>query len=1442
MAWVLVLAAGLLVACADEPKAGSAATPPAEDHSIPLSSLLGCRIDSDCGGGTFCFQRACVHECASDAECGIGAVCSPRARCVVADAEAPVEPDAPVADEDGAGAAETHLASIEVVAWPPITNEVRAGQPFIQVPFRTKDPVPGGVLLYYVRERGEDAPPKAMQAHGTTDFQLTLPTFQAGGDDPDTAVVQLTTPMGSRNLYLVPAPPRAGQYAGAFTPPVFGGAGLPLEFSIETIPDGVTSLADADQVYVWLPTSSTALISLLPTGATGTFLRRPLEFDESLGIWVATFSEDVSTSGYFGPDVFTYANRGLRLEIFEEDGSWLRGAIADRWRGLFEKRTADGVPDAGMATVAGYFEVGRFEALPASTGVRDLGNVPPTPRVQAPPALDSCTPSTFAAAAGGGCAGIIDRASFEEASASSRASCALELSSKALGGQTIRSLLHALLDPDQPNPGGMSFREFIEACASETNPLCQPSEELLCSRDLVAHAYRDADASGPTMAHLATAYDETTREAFIGRQLAAFQVDTESRLKWLRSSEAPLFLAGALRDYNEEILRAWKADVLDAHLDGIFGQLDSAGLAVLGRSSTDPVAIAKRKDLLMEVANSWRAGMDALVLLTSRWNVLHQGDSQRARSAAEVRTTAFRLYASAAIIQELSREVGATYLVAEFGAGFSALMRELNRLSLPFDQLIFARDAEVVAARSLDPSVDSRSLLKEMEATAREALAAATESIDLVLDEAQANDVNEATLASRYEDQLLSLRNELIQLCGLPEGCTPADVGSDPLCQIPTQVGRCGFAMRRGEEQVALPLGQGDKGAVSDAGIALLALQASILGAQEAEERLQAHAQVTTLEAATTTAFAEKVQEWDRKRRSVAREVDGLLEDIAQLRNDTLNQSLETVRTEQAIRQRAYEVQKAAVEEWNTIRVDGVNEDMTKLGTIMGLEIGSAAMSYAGARIDLFAKIVKQGMPEVAGPTTDAAAPARMGIRTVAFIASSIMGSTAFVLDSVAKSVENDLARQKALREANFAHMSDLAELKAMATENQIASVEAHLRTLQLRNDREEAAITALIDALRRNLAMDQAHERDLMELRDRRDALRIQMIDALGLSYQAGQADLTARQKELAYFEVVQKAQLIEGRFRNMQVRWQSLDSLLGSADVLFSFANRMARAESRLDHARRSLEDWLVALEYYAVRPFVSQRMAILLARNPTQLEAIANEFLRLQLVCGGPTTLQTLDVSVRDGMLGMGFEAGAGAEQGVSPGERFRALLRRAETPAQGRIAFSPVETIGQRLDRGGIWALDFDVSIDGFANLARSCNAKLDSIAVQLVGDDLGAGQPVVSVVHHGSSRLRSCQPGIREYVSQFGPGATAFAPITSFETAGRTISPVAGIGSFGEGRTWNKTLEGVPFSAGYSLLIDLEHPSNQAIRWDRLEDVRLQFRYTYQDVFPTGQCE
>lgn len=1440
---------------------GLEGTPEPSDENvstIAYSSDDACRIDSDCAAGTFCFQRVCVWQCEDDTDCSEGETCTMRSRCVDSSSSNTPSPTEDVRRQGGAQSLPARdpaleLGGVEVVRWPDIRQIVQADLPVIEVELETAEPIPGGEFLYTLRASNELGTLQSRRASSSgTAFTLEIPTGDAADADNEEAVaVELVTPFGVRTLYLVNAPERAGLYAGAFTSATFGGSALPLEFVIETTPSDVSSLGEATEAAFSLSTSSAQLIGLpLVDGAS--YVRRPLEYDDTIDAWVAIFAADLDDEALVGESVFPDVNRAIRVEIANESGEQLRGSIADRWRGIFDRTSPDGVVSAATATVSGRFTVERTDGVPDAAEIVDLPLDLSAPPLRELPSLDGCEGTMLTefraeqpegAAA---CDGFIDFAAFARATPARQAECAVAFTDYALSMGTISGLLLSYLDPEQETPSDQSFTEFVGSCAAGAGGLCEPNATQLCARRAAAYALANADSTVLNVGELSSAYDSANREAFLARQLVAFYVDTENRLDWLQSSEAPPFLAGPLQDYNRQILATYRDEVLQTHLDAVFGQLDDAGLAVLARAQTDPEAQATRQTLLFDLINSWRAAMDSLALLASRWDVLYQNDTQRAEAAQFVRQTFFRLYISAGILQELSREAGASYMGGAFGAGFVTLIRELSELALPFNDLLFARDAEVVTSQSVDPQSTNASLLGELEDDARAAVEDAAASVTLALEEEQAASVQELNLIGRYTDQIVGLRNELINLCGLPEGCTGGEVGQVEACAVQTEAGACGLRAQRATSDLELPETLADA-SVSEAGRALFELQEAVLARGAAEESLQALVQQSRIIGDTTEAFAESVRDWDRQRRTVNAEVERLLDEATQLASAQLQAQLATLRDEERVRQAAYETQSANIERWNQIRVDGAEADIREIGAINALNTTASALDLATDRVDLLAKIFAKAQPKTAGTTTDPSFVQRLGIRFPAFIASSAALTVAEVLNGVAGGLEVDLQSQQLMRDAELAELQDLADLGSTASENELAAIEANFREVTLRTESARATIDALIDALNRRLELDLAYERDLQELRDRRDRWRAMLVDVLRREYEVSQAELTTRQRELSYYEVVQRAQLIEGRFLSMQERASDLRNLLGSPDVLFSSANRIALAESRLERARRAMQDWLTALEYYAVRPFVSQRLAVLLARNPGQLEAIANELSRLQQVCGGPTTLETIDVSLRDDILQMGFTAvDADTQAPRRAGERFRELLVRAETPVARQTRLSSDETIGVRLDRGNVLAVNFEISVESFANLELTCNAKLSSVAVQLVGEgiapDAGTAQPVVTIVYGGSGEMRSCQPGIAEYVQQFGPGATAFGPVSAFRTPSRAVSPIAGVDAYGPAQTWNATLEGLPFASDYTVLIDQEHPSNEELNWEALEDIRLQLRYTYQDVFPEGQCE
>ncbi len=1464
---LLLLLSGLalgVMACGDDAPSrklpGAAA---AQVSAIRAESKNGCRLDDDCAAGLHCFQNVCLTECSAAKPCANGEVCSARGRCLVSSGtpaalkairalQAPESIRLPQEAEEGLdeaalGAVASDLSEVEVDFWAP--NEsvaVRPGVTFIDVLLTTKSDVPGGELLYYVQGDEEDAPREASRAEGTRSFTLKVPTGSAA--EGTARQVTIVTAVGSHSILLLPAPPMSGWYAGQFIPTTFGGAALPLEVGLELAPAEAISIAEAQSAWIWLPTSTDNLLSLA-VGSGFKYVRRPLVKENN--IWVAQFNETVLPSRYVDSEEL-YPNmwRAVRFEVTEEDGLIINGSLADRFNNLFDLRSADGTVTPETALVAGAYQLQRSSALPTLQNgeLKEGSSTVPATINQLPPDVPSCTSEVWAGIVGlpAACpASFVGVSTIDlQNDEANWATCAIDLTDLVLsGGETIAAKLNKYLDPAVASTLPMSFDEFVQDCASETPRECVLKREVPCARELVAHVFAGATQSGAqVMADLSAAYDRTTSEVFIGRQLAAFYTDTQIRLRWLESGEAPAFLASTLKEYNVAILNEWRSEVLASHLNGVFGQIDASGLAVLSRAVDDPAANSTRKALLGELANSWRAAADALQVLAQRWNVILQDEASRRDAATEIRPQALRLYISAAMLQALNNATGSGALGISFGTAMSKLLAETAKLNMSFNALIFARDAEIVTSRSVDPRSDARSLLKDLQATAESAVADAEKMIDFVIDEAQKSRIDVTTLTAEFEDQLLGLRDELISLCGLPSGCTAQEMATAPECAAPVEAGYCGYALARGAAGKAPAMPEGSSTSSSTAGQKLLALREAGLAKQAAMAKTTELAQKASVLNATAMAFANAIKSWDAKRQTVNNEVTKLLGEIGTLNNAKVQAAVKAFEAKHKEREARYEQQVALVEKARTIGVEGAQRDVEKMGKILGLNIAATVLGRAADRVDAWAEVAVSGLPQEVGLSCDPSFAARLAIRTGTVGVGTGLYVASDALTIAAMAAENSRQAASILENAESAALEGLTDPEDIKAENEFADMEEAIRLGNIESEAKVSTLKALIEARRRSVEVELARSKDAQELEDRLDTWRMALIDAALAEANSWEAELSILQREQAYFQVVQSAQMLNARFASMSERWTDIRNLLGSADVLFSVSNRIARAESRLDTARRSMEEWLVALEYYSVRPFVAEHQAILLARNPGQLSAIATEFARLQKVCGGPVTEQIVEISVRDDLLGMSHAVGDAEGAMTEPGSRLRALFARKEAPGFKRVPYTTKLKVGELLAQDAAWAVSFPISIESFANLSKACNAKISSIAVQLVGDKIGSGLPVVSIAYDGVGQLRSCQPNIATYVKQFSEGSTAFGRVTPFKMGGRTVSPIARFNEYAPESSSNLTLEGLPLAAGYALIIDKSLPANQGVDWERLEDVKLRVRFNYQDVFPEGQCK
>ncbi|HCF60046.1 MAG TPA: hypothetical protein DFS52_18885, partial [Myxococcales bacterium] len=241
-----------------------------------------------------------------------------------------------------------------------------------------------------------------------------------------------------------------------------------------------------------------------------------------------------------------------------------------------------------------------------------------------------------------------------------------------LAGETTAGQIAEFLD--HGTSGGESFADFMKRCAAGTDGTCRPTPAVLCGRQLAAFAYAGIEEQLASSPDLVLAFEEASREAFLGRQMGAFQTDTNTRLEWLKSSDFPAIVTSAVKNHTENLLESWAANVLEVHLGVLAGQFDDAGLAVLSQPAFGPSGAAARKTLLLEMSQSWRGAADALSLAAARWNQLFQDEATRATKASFVNRRMFDLYLVAGLLSDFNRASGASFASGSFASGFSQLM------------------------------------------------------------------------------------------------------------------------------------------------------------------------------------------------------------------------------------------------------------------------------------------------------------------------------------------------------------------------------------------------------------------------------------------------------------------------------------------------------------------------------------------------------------------------------------------------------------------------------------------------------------------------------------------------------------------------------------------------------------------------------------------------
>lgn len=1424
----LLVSLGFSVACSgdDNPRWDRAdqygAVIANEPNPLPLASPSGCVANDDCQPGNFCFQNTCAYVCTSDDDCSDGS-CSPRGICAHTDVVAT-------------------LPNLAIVEWPAVVHSVSDDDQNISFTFRLNGSLPAEGLAYRMwRSDGESDEALVRHVRGDNAFTITVAPGAASprGDAPRDVAITLFTSVGDIDLYLTPAPTFAGAWRGRAMIENFGSQSFTIDLHILG--------AGTEDLQVALPLHSASLFAP----------HRDITSENAFQIVSATYNPTLNTyqaafrhtfdfgNGLFGALPTGQVERLIRFDL-EADAlaaGELRGRFADLWIGLYDHQRTSGQLQRGDLFYTGTIDFDRAGALPAGITYKTDG---PTnaelPSLLGLQPIMHCEPSYFDIASHTdgdvvvGCDGIENAADFEAADATTRALCAIAISRAADQGETTSDQLSAYFT-DQGNIGGLSFEQFLQSCADDTSGPCMPRPEALCAYELTAHAVRSVNDPA-RRDDLLYEFVASSREAFLARQLGAFYIDMELRRDWLRQSSAPTVFLNEVEQANLALLDEWEERVLNVHAE-IFTDFFSANaITALGRPTDNAELNEIRRSLLFEASTLWRTYAAALRLAAHRWNDILKNQNQRNQRAADLQMRAQDLYLIMGLLTEFSRSAGTSSQSAALAGDFVALTDGINALSQSFDDTFFARDAEIVTARSLDPLSDNNSLLSERRQAAQDAIVAARQGIEAILDEADIEALQEQEIRSRLENERREAANTVARICGLPVGCTETDLLTTPGC-LDVRPGSCGLlAPADPNTEVAF---DPQWVAASQAGSAVLDILEAFHNVQIQKDELQGHLQILDLEYQELEAFHRDVLSWNQLRLDGVRQLEQNLAQRQRFRDDRIEELMANIEVRAGMRQDTINHMADRFAEWNRFRINETTSTFATNMEILGLRRGADSAELLSEQAAALLDAKAESLPKTTGASNDISSVARaafwLSARTLEFGGQH----TGMQLNYEADILATRLERDGALAEATLSAMEEQAQLADAIGDAELDAVIDQMElSTQLTND-EIARLEEIIALMEAQLAAELAYQRDMAEFRTRRTRHLQNHVHTSGKLLRLEKSRFNVIQRTSEYDALVQQARLEAARLHELDQQLTDLDQLVGGLGTIFAQSQQLERTERHLLEARDALMNWLVVLEYYAVRPFFAERTQILLARNAYQLEAIATRLRTLEQSCGGSERSSTTTVlSLRRDILGLTRSVENDATAGpVSPNERFRRWLTQSHIPIDRRLRWSSSSSLSNVLSRtSGVLATTFALRLDNFANLTLACNAKIESITAQVVGD-VGDVRPTISLLYDGTSQLRTCQPDLDQYVRAFGQGTSNYGTITNLRTAGRSMSPLAGVNEFPDTRDANRTLAGLPVASAYTLLIDTELGDNAFLDWSRLEDIRFEISYSYQDLFPNA---
>jgi hypothetical protein len=1225
--------------------------------------------------------------------------------------------------------------------------------------------------------------------------------------------------------------------------------------------------------------------------------------------------------------------REVKYDLIRETSAEISGNWSDTWTSFYSgPAEGSGGPLAQTISISGKFKMKRSsrsadwvsERVSGSGATRTLtvkgseieeivkptGNNAPgyTPRTTGFAISSECTgEATQLPACKSG--GSVFTAS---SSAADLTACANELAKLGEGKKSVTERVVDHLSGADSSP--QSFEDFLAECATNPASACRPTLKRTCALEYQAAAFAKSTDTRSKEARW-EAYVPLLLDVSAGLQLAAFYTDTKLRRKWLESASYASTAAtgNAAATLNADLMTEYENKVLEPNINALRYFLAPSVFVFFLQAPSGDIARTERDRLLISMVAAWTAAADSLALSAQRWNEIYRLDAERKAAANKVAANLGELYRSAIVIMQLQRNAGRAAEGAPIATGLNTLLLRYELLTNSFNELLFARDGEVAVSTSLDPN--NPGLLTQRREAALEAVDDASVKIDGLLEKLLENDIRNLEIYNGLDTSIDASQKRLLELCGKP--VLPKDATATPDYRPGTAAGVCGFwqnattkrlEREAGEISVSneegfITLTVGTQGTSDVLNLAISSPEATnVVGSEAAlavydigiaRRNLDVAAEATKAALNNQRLIEQQVSDFsginpsvadsngtgNNRRTAFARRYferrdqiqarydlfDAQIVKVNGYENATLTRLSNDLVSEEIIRDAQIAQESVAI----AAAILTAYATATNQGTTTASTISYDLLSSAAGSVKEFGDKSSECVKVQAGTSVYVGGPA-CAVNLSAKASGEIIGKTAdisknaWLFTQTGMVIANAIAQgvtAVTLASSNIAiYREQFNQRKGEIEDAQrVVHSESQLMRLQALENKEYAD--------QENLTQYHADLDHLAEMLLEQKKLNGEY--DLAVKTKLAQAAQLQRAK-LAYYAVVAKAQREEATLDMLEMQRTKISALIAGPQAFFFSANGLTEAERELDRAKRKMSDWLVAIEYAAVRPFYSERMAILLARNTYQLRALADRLSDLEAQCGGETNLQKVTISLRKQTASFGSAL-------LSGSARFRDYIGDSATPVPDvNIRYTVKETLNAQTSNGDLLVIPFTLPLDAFANLSATCNAKIESIALSVEGFDVaavgataaspfGEGAPYGTIIYHGDAKTYSCQPGIDAYITQFGQGtgyvpasgaapnaipeSGTFGATTKFVVNARAASPVMAVNTLPvsdynepEMGSSNDTLKGLPVAGSYTLIIDTVKEANKVIKWDQLEDVKLEITYSYQDVFSsTSDC-